>query len=819
MAPGDTQEVVVAQIVAGAVEGVDRLSAVSLMKFYDQVAQVAYDNFFDLPTPPPPPSVTVTELDEEIVLDWSKNTERVFATENFDAKGFTFQGYNVYQLPTSSSAPSEGIRIATYDVIDGVGKISDLVFDPTTGSVVVLPVQFGNDVGIKRFISIKNDAINQRPLINGIRYYFAVTAYTYSPDPLAVPNNLENPLAILTIIPHSADPGVTYGEGNGSSLEVTHNGTADGGPIVTIVDPAATTGHDYEVFFTQRQEVLNFDGDWLPAGLEKLHKPSDLTGTEISIGAAWTEDPNEVRLDFALTLVSPTNAWADGVTITLPAGFAVISAEPFEAGGGTVTPEVNGNVITMGLTNGELTQNGIFHGGETWSIVVTVFTPPADIAWRVHDDGYTDPPGPIMDAEGIVEISAIGEQRLAKYWNVRDLSTEVVVLENQSIVAGTDLYPRRNDILTDVGLDASPIADGFQINVDVGYAAPLTISANNPPLLNGEDVFSYSGSNAWWDSENFNVCDFVRFGYADGTVNASLSAYVPGAVGSTDINLLQQDLEFRFTGILADTVLSNGDTLTITSSGGSLITLFGASAYSIADHPLNPSPGSENPFTVRVPFEIWNLDTNEQINALFWDRSGNPTVSGGKVWNDTDREYMWLVSTPNTGAVVDPLDPSVAEFGSWNIVFYRTLFTIGVEDVVRVNYDNPIQIGNDTYTFSTTASAYSSDLALNQVDQINVFPNPYYGFNTEELNKYNRFVTFSHMPEQAKIRIFNLAGVLVRTIDKEDPGQFLRWDLANEDGLPVASGLYIAYVELPELGTTKILKLAIIQEQQVLDRF
>ena len=100
MEPGDTQEVVVAQIVAGAVEGVDRLSAVSLMKFYDQVAQVAYDNFFDLPSPPPPPAVTVTELDEEIILDWSKNTERVFATENFDAKGFTFQGYNVYQLPT-----------------------------------------------------------------------------------------------------------------------------------------------------------------------------------------------------------------------------------------------------------------------------------------------------------------------------------------------------------------------------------------------------------------------------------------------------------------------------------------------------------------------------------------------------------------------------------------------------------------------------------------------------------------------------------------------------------------------------------------------
>ena len=106
------------------------------MKFYDQIAQVAYDNFFDLPTPPPAPAVTVAELDNEIVLDWSKDNARVLLTENSDSKGYKFQGYNVYQLPTASSSPSEGIRIATYDIIDGVGKIYDLVFDPTTGSVV-----------------------------------------------------------------------------------------------------------------------------------------------------------------------------------------------------------------------------------------------------------------------------------------------------------------------------------------------------------------------------------------------------------------------------------------------------------------------------------------------------------------------------------------------------------------------------------------------------------------------------------------------------------------------------------------------------------
>jgi hypothetical protein len=125
----------------------------------------------------------------------------------------------------------------------------------------------------------------------------------------------------------------------------------------------------------------------------------------------------------------------------------------------------------------------------------------------------------------------------------------------------------------------------------------------------------------------------------------------------------------------------------------------------------------------------------------------------------------------------------------------------------------------DVFSFTATSSTQSDELAMQDIEKMNVFPNPYYGVNSEEINKYNRFVTFTHLPEKAKIRIFNLAGVLVSTIEKDDPGQYQRWDLANDDGLPVASGLYIAYIELPDLGTTKILKVAVIQEQQILDRF
>jgi len=64
----------------------------------------------------------------------------------------------------------------------------------------------------------------------------------------------------------------------------------------------------------------------------------------------------------------------------------------------------------------------------------------------------------------------------------------------------------------------------------------------------------------------------------------------------------------------------------------------------------------------------------------------------------------------------------------------------------------------------------------------------------------------------ATIRIYNLAGVLVKTIYKNDNTQFATWNLRNESDLPVASGIYVIYVDMGNLGT-KILKFAMVQQQ------
>ncbi|MDA3871610.1 MAG: T9SS type A sorting domain-containing protein, partial [Candidatus Marinimicrobia bacterium] len=103
------------------------------------------------------------------------------------------------------------------------------------------------------------------------------------------------------------------------------------------------------------------------------------------------------------------------------------------------------------------------------------------------------------------------------------------------------------------------------------------------------------------------------------------------------------------------------------------------------------------------------------------------------------------------------------------------------------------------------------------VDKVNVFPNPFYAHNPLATHRYDEYVTFTHLPEKATIQIYNLAGVLVNTVEHNNANsQFERWDLTNASNLPVASGIYIAYINMPDVDASKTLKFVIIQKEQIL---
>ena len=283
----------------------------------------------------------------------------------------------------------------------------------------------------------------------------------------------------------------------------------------------------------------------------------------------------------------------------------------------------------------------------------------------------------------------------------------------------------------------------------------------------------------------------------------------------------------------------------------------------------------EDDFLVKVPFEIWNVGINTpddpsddyRLIPYFLSTTGgggaaatdpneltyqlDPVDHGGSGGaNDPQTPWIYWTSpadeTPGEAGYNDfltKIDTTIVgavgnvaydAAGAHEIIARSVLVNWNGDDVSDGVVDPATQMvpeqgtvfrlistkpnsTSDVFTLSAPGVSTNTDLAKDDVKKINVFPNPYYGTQLRETSRSQHYVTFNHLPSSAVIRIFDLSGVLVKTINHvSTSGQFDTWNLQNESGYPVASGIYIIYIDMPDLGTTKILKLAVVQEQQIL---
>ena len=135
------------------------------------------------------------------------------------------------------------------------------------------------------------------------------------------------------------------------------------------------------------------------------------------------------------------------------------------------------------------------------------------------------------------------------------------------------------------------------------------------------------------------------------------------------------------------------------------------------------------------------------------------------------------------------------EVGESFIATSTTNFTGSAK--ARVVEANSLNSFNPTYSFSTdeiVAVKGNVNIALDAMETIKVVPNPYYGYSTYETNQLDNRVKITNLPQQATIKIFSVGGALVRTLKKDDNITSIDWDLKNNFGIPIASGLYIIHV-------------------------
>ena len=660
LAPGDTQELVVANLVG---LGADRISSISALRSVDDATQASYDVLFRLPLPPSQPIVSATALDGEIVLSWG-DSAGIANTEGKVDQGFTFEGYNIYEFPGPSTTGA--IPLGTYDLADGITTISDTAYDPNTTLNLIEAVQVGKDVGIIHSIDLKSSKVTAANLVNGNKYYFAVTAYSYNANPPATAgtHSLEDQPQIITVVPQSPNPGTRYKQKQGDVIPVTLTtapgaSLSDGTVQPVVIDPTRLTGDTYKVTFSV--------------------------------------DTN-----------SGNTLW------------------------GLADATKNASIIS-----GQSNQTG--------------------------DNNY-----PVVDG---IEVKVLGPPPGMKADDVN--TTDDTTKWGWKVPAGTRHWTWSGTGGTLEGFEgamgAAPLDWGGTLGIDQLHNVLIKLAATDSAgnLVNASDTTGSYGYRFLRACQNPpadpSFAPFIIHG-GSGTSSYDYQDYVKG------VPLAAYDLE------------------------------------------------STPPMRLAVAF-LENNVVGGSVDGKYWP----PLVGSGNFATTSPREWLFIFASPYTGSTPNAAyETNLASAAGMPLMWLSVAdrrsaapYATGDEFEILANHVNTPA---HTFTF-TSVKPVTGDktIAQDDVTKINVFPNPYMGFNPQETNKYARFVTFNHLPAKATVRIINLAGVLVRTLVKNDPGQFLQWDLNNGSGFPVAAGVYIAYIDMPDLGVTKTLKLAIIPEQQYLD--
>jgi hypothetical protein len=123
--------------------------------------------------------------------------------------------------------------------------------------------------------------------------------------------------------------------------------------------------------------------------------------------------------------------------------------------------------------------------------------------------------------------------------------------------------------------------------------------------------------------------------------------------------------------------------------------------------------------------------------------------------------------------------------------FATNSLTNGYWPMYQFNMDKVAPIGLDDVKHQYN----EDDAAL--LDRLNVVPNPYYAYSAYENNRLDSRIKIINLPQNASIRIYSPDGTLVKSIEKSDLAtSFVDWDLKNNKGIPVASGMYLIHVKI-----------------------
>jgi hypothetical protein len=223
----------------------------------------------------------------------------------------------------------------------------------------------------------------------------------------------------------------------------------------------------------------------------------------------------------------------------------------------------------------------------------------------------------------------------------------------------------------------------------------------------------------------------------------------------------------------------------------------------LVDNSGNPVLGGMHPIYV---FSYSNKSINNYL--LGYDHPEyNPALAENEATHQLYQDFLTIEGGSST--------QKRYTYGSISWVAYpfltpgQDLLATDVKMSLRVNkeYKNYVATGQNSgrpmYSWSMDDIATetgSRDQLAEALQMINVVPNPYYAYSEYERNRLDNRVKITNLPERCTVKIYTTNGKLVRTFKKDSPITSIDWDLNNWKGIPLASGVYLIHVDVPEVG-------------------
>lgn len=177
-----------------------------------------------------------------------------------------------------------------------------------------------------------------------------------------------------------------------------------------------------------------------------------------------------------------------------------------------------------------------------------------------------------------------------------------------------------------------------------------------------------------------------------------------------------------------------------------------------------------------------------------------------------DASWLWLgndTGMPETNEDGQYVFRDVDVFNGINYTYYIAAYNVGDANIPPA--ENSPASDPSVHDDNTVAGKPQTAVATATLEDIKVVPNPYVAANVFETNSYERELHFTHLPASCTIRIFNIAGELIISLNHDDGTSEASWNLRTSANQEVSPGLYFYHVTSNVVSGSKVDKFLIIK--------